>query len=124
MAVQTWEQANAAYLGAGLDWLRDVLTAAAETSASDPTESVAVASSPAGPPWWDWPDDDGMTPALELLVDRFELSRFESLLLLLCAAMELDPATGARCARASKSPASSGSGNRTQIFIPPSGRVQ
>ena len=101
MAVQTWEQANAAYLGAGLDWLRDVLTAAAETSASDPTESVAVASSPAGPPWWDWPDDDGMTPALELLVDRFELSRFESLLLLLCAAMELDPATGARCARAS-----------------------
>jgi len=102
MAGPTWEDANAAYLGAALDWLRELLTAAAETSTPDPPESVAVAS-PAGPPWWDWPDG-GMTPALEMLIERFELSRFESLLLLLCAAMELDPATAARCARASGDP--------------------
>ncbi len=39
-------------------------------------------------------------PALEVLVEQLELSEFERDVLLLCVAMELDPATPSRCARA------------------------
>jgi hypothetical protein len=38
------------------------------------------------------------TPALEVLANRLGLSSFERDVLLLCAAMELDPGTGGRCA--------------------------
>ena len=44
-------------------------------------------------------------PALETLADRFGLSDFERDVVLLCAAMDLDPGTAARCARAHGDPA-------------------
>jgi hypothetical protein len=44
-------------------------------------------------------------PALRVLADRLGMSRFEEHVLLLCAAMELDPQLGGWCARASGDPA-------------------
>jgi hypothetical protein len=43
-------------------------------------------------------------PALHMLAMRFGLSEFESHLLLLCAAMELDSGTASLCARAHGDP--------------------
>src|SRR5206468_1641401 len=43
-------------------------------------------------------------PAMTLLAGSFGLSRFEREILLLCAAMELDPRTATHCARAQDNP--------------------
>jgi hypothetical protein len=92
-AVTGWESRNHAYLAEGLEWLRGRLSA---DRADDPGGQP-------GAPWWQdyltsqW---SGPPPALELLGDRLGLSRFERLVLLLCAAMEFDPAMAARCAAA------------------------
>ncbi|BDE11150.1 MULTISPECIES: ATP-binding protein [Mycobacterium] len=85
-----WETTNNAYLTAGLAWTRDQLSGAA---------SDAEAS-----PWWEIGSEAEPPPALELLGDRLGLSRFERLVLILAAAMELDPNTPARCADASGNP--------------------
>jgi hypothetical protein len=86
---EDWEARNSAYLAAGLRWLRGRL--------DDGPTSVADDG------WWArftaGPGEDA-PPALELLGDRLGLSRFERLTLLLCAAMEFDPAMAARCATA------------------------
>ena len=88
-----WESRNNAYLAEGLEWLRGRLSA---DRADGPV-------GPADDTWWKGPAPDieaGLPPALELLGDRLGLSRFELLTLLLCAAMEFDPAMMTRCAAA------------------------
>jgi ATPase family associated with various cellular activities (AAA)/Winged helix domain, variant len=74
----TWEAENGAYLAAGLEWLRGRLGLDA-----GPTREPFWA----GPRWSSAPT----RPALELLGDRFAMSRFERLVLLLACAPELDP---------------------------------
>ena len=95
MTAADWQAGNDAYLGAALEWLRSAL-AGTVTAAGDPPETAWLRA----PECAAVPDP----PALEILGDRLGLSRFERLLLLLCAAMELDPTMGARCADASGDP--------------------
>ena len=85
-----WETANNAYLTAGLAWMRERLGGA------EPD--------PDTPPWWELGVQTEAPPALEVLGDRLGLSRFERLVLMLAAAMELDPGTPARCADANCNP--------------------
>ncbi len=95
-ALTDWESRNGAYLADGLQWLRGLLT----EQRPDRTGESADA-------WWnDTPPglEPGPPPALELLGDRLGLSRFERLTLLLCAAMEFDPAMAARCAATAGQP--------------------
>jgi hypothetical protein len=92
-AVTDWESRNDAYLAAGLEWLRSRLSAGPVDGSGDSADDV----------WWQGAELDAESatpPALELLGDRLGLSRFERLTLLLCAAMEFDPAMAARCAAA------------------------
>jgi hypothetical protein len=75
-----WEDLNAAYLSAGLQWLND------RTSGTGGD----------APGWW---DDDRwyagpIAPALEVLGDALDLSRFERLTLLLAASREWQHDTG------------------------------
>ncbi len=89
----TWEDANAAYL-------KGVFAAVAarlEALASD-----SAASRKAAAPARDWLDsgDKGAPPALVALRGAFGLSAFETSVLALCAAHELDSAIGGLCARA------------------------
>jgi hypothetical protein len=88
----TWEALNNAYLARGLGWIRDQLDPEAET----PDER-----------WWETPEPGGaeLAPAIELLGDRLGMTRFERLVLLLAASMELDPSIGVRCAQANNNPA-------------------
>jgi hypothetical protein len=81
---------NAAYVGAGLAWLRERLA----PDAGDPG---------AAEPWWEAPrwHEGEAPPALELLGDQLGMSRFERLVLLLVAATELDPSMASRCAQVS-----------------------
>jgi hypothetical protein len=88
-AESTWEALNGAYLATGLAWLRGRL---------GPEED-----DPGDEPWWDAPAC--REAALELLGDRLGLTRFERLVLLLAAAIELDPTFAARCAHANGDPA-------------------
>jgi hypothetical protein len=88
--VTDWEAMNGAYLAAGLDWTRERLN--------------GDRGDPGGAPWWEAGADPEPPAALELLGDRFGLSRFERLALLLAAAMELDPGAAARCAEANGNP--------------------
>jgi hypothetical protein len=80
----SWEDANNAYLAAGLAWLRARLT-------GQPTEA-----------WWESPRwrELAVPPAAEILGDALGMSRFERLVLLLVAATELDPQIGAELATA------------------------
>ena len=95
-----WEARNNAYLTAGLRWLRDRLPGGQDSgpaSAADDGWWAAYCTN--APPGEDGPPaGEDAPPALELLGDRLGLSRFERLTLLLCAAMEFDPAMSARCA--------------------------
>jgi hypothetical protein len=98
-AVEDWETHNNAYLAAGLAWLRSRLRA----EGGDTGEDARWTSDAVDERWWDCCDaqaEAGPGPALELLGDRLGLSRFERLTLLLCAAMEYDPAMAAHCANA------------------------
>ena len=95
-ALTDWESRNGAYLADGLQWLRGLLTEQRPDGTGDPADA-----------WWnDTPPglEPGPPPALELLGDRLGLSRFERLTLLLCAAMEFDPAMAARCAATAGQP--------------------
>ena len=95
MSAPDWQAGNDAYLAAALAWLRSAL---AGTGGPD-TDQPELA-------WLRAPECAAMAdpPALEILGDHLGLSRFERLLLLFCAAMELDPAMSARCAEASGDP--------------------
>jgi ATPase family associated with various cellular activities (AAA) len=87
-----FEVGNADYLAAGLAWLRERLG----------IESQAEDSSPywIDPRW----SELAFPPALELLGDRFALSRFERLVLLLACAAELDPHLASGLASAGREP--------------------
>jgi hypothetical protein len=89
-----WEARNNAYLAAGLRWLCGRLSGGQDDGPAEAADDGWWTSFPDGGPGGEVP------PALELLGDRLGLSRFERLTLLLCAAMEFDPAMAARCATA------------------------
>jgi ATPase family associated with various cellular activities (AAA) len=84
----TWEELNSDYLSCGLAWLRGRLA----NPSGPPTESA---------PWWEAERFSvaRVPPALELLGDRFGLTRFERNVLLLVAASELDPGLMAASSR-------------------------
>jgi hypothetical protein len=69
-----------------------------EPNAAGGPRRPAIANSPAGVVATD--STTTSPPALVVLSQRLGLSRFEQEILLLCAAMELDPSIGALCARA------------------------
>jgi hypothetical protein len=90
LTVTEWREHNGAYLRAALDWLRVLLVAAAddrsdESPVQDALHRVREAEASVPP------------PALMLLSAVLGLTRFESDLLLLCAAMELDTRMEALC---------------------------
>ena len=99
MSAADWEATNQAYLRRGLAWLRDRLTGMASgagTAGGAVGGTAARADGATGEPWWADPEWQALDrrPALETLGDLFGLSRFERLVLLLCAALELDPTLG------------------------------
>ncbi len=97
----SWQEGNARYLAAGLQWLRlrlERLATCSAVEASTPIadeallqaeQEFALCESQLDPPH-----------ALALLAQCLGLSRFEQQVLLLCAAMELDTRTADLCARA------------------------
>ncbi|MEA2165510.1 MAG: hypothetical protein QOK37_3637 [Thermoanaerobaculia bacterium] len=110
-----WQKANEDYLAAALHWLRlrlirlaersekPIVVAPGETTPAAPNtvpdaELSAAAAAMASAEAVDPP------PALVIAARRFGLSRFEQQVLLLCAAMELDPDAAALCARAHRDP--------------------
>jgi hypothetical protein len=120
-----WEAANAEFLAASLDWLRLVLRRHAVRRGTGTPETVGPHRRGGLARFFEWgaevddrPPDrpssrhveraaaavaaaEAVTPppALVELAIRLGLSRFERDLLLLCAAIELDPAVGFLCAR-------------------------
>ncbi|MBV8712124.1 MAG: ATP-binding protein [Solirubrobacterales bacterium] len=88
----SWEEVNGEYLARGLAWIRDCLDPDGVQPADHWSDAVEL-------------NHAELTPALELLGDRFGLTRFERLVLLLVAATELDPGMSARCAVANGNPA-------------------
>ncbi|HWM89213.1 MAG TPA: ATP-binding protein [Thermoanaerobaculia bacterium] len=83
--MSTWPEANQRYLLAALAETRAALGAEGEAATPDPESLEEIAAGMEAP------------PALEVLCERFGLSRFERSLLLLCAGMELDSGFSARC---------------------------
>ena len=81
-AASAWEAANTAFLSKALSWLRKAL---------EPASGAA--------PEPDWTTEAASLPALLMLRARCGLSAFETKILLLCVAVELDPAIAAFCAR-------------------------
>jgi len=96
LSVEQWHAHNAGHLGQALAWLRLRLAAA---GGSDNEAELAAASEAL-----DAAERSSPPPALVLLAQAFELSRFEQDVVLLCAAMELDTRTGGLCARAQQDP--------------------
>ncbi len=123
MNVDRWYDANNRYLAASLKWLRLKVELFASQQQSAPPPA-------APPGFWAWlralfapapepaekPDLEAAVaealaareaaaeidppPSLLLLAQRFELSTFERDILLMCAALDLDPSFAALCARA------------------------
>ena len=103
LAIEAWETENNAYLAEALSWLRDRLETHAERLLdADPGDAIDTVANRGGHVLA-WTSAD-TPPALELLGDRFGISRFERLTLLLAASTELDPSIGARFARANSDP--------------------
>ena len=120
-----WEAANAEFLAASLDWLRLVLRRHAARRGTGAPGTMPPHRRGWLARFFGWDDDiddrppdrpssrqveraaaavaaaEAVTPAPALveLAIRLGLSRFERDLLLLCAAIELDPAVGFLCAR-------------------------
>jgi hypothetical protein len=93
MPLLSWEVRNEQYLSGRLVWLRSQLESLirGDGGCTENGNSGAVGG-----------EENGEGPhspsALEYLAGRLALSHFEGDLLLLCAAMELDPRIGALCA--------------------------
>jgi hypothetical protein len=93
-----WEAANERHLAAAIRWVRarlersagkaDAKSAALDEKIDRAAKAMAKAEARTSP------------PALVVLADRLQLSRFERDVLLLCVAMELDPDVAVLCARA------------------------
>ena len=88
-----WQDANTAFLERMVAALRDYLTAAAEGGAAS------------AKPRWPQPAAKQRPPALLLLREAFTLSAFETAVLALCVAHEMDTGIGPLCARATGDPA-------------------
>lgn len=92
MSVEQWHEHNAGYLALALAWLRLRLAAAGGRDSNDELAAAGDAVDAA--------ERSSPPPALVLLAQAFELSRFEQEVVLLCAAMELDTGMGGLCAEA------------------------
>ena len=97
MNFQQWQEFNNTDLARRLIWLRGRFQAlfdkAESTEEPDAFEQVGGEAL-----------NDETLPAMELLAVRLGLTKFECEVLLLCAAMEFDPGTAARCAMACENP--------------------
>jgi ATPase family associated with various cellular activities (AAA) len=117
--VAEWQKSNEEYLAAALEWLRLRLARHAARGEAPVIVAPDDANAAAAPPPTPAVTDEQLAeagaamaalesaeplPALAIAARRFGLSRFEQDVLLLCAAMELDPATASRCARAQHDP--------------------
>jgi hypothetical protein len=144
--VTAWQEANDAYLGAAVEWLRLLLAfhaaapephIVASEARATPRSDTAAANHPPSSPWWTFRRADAAAAApapqlalppastavtrqqvdeaaqrmrtaaaadppsaLSLLAHRLSLSSFESDVLLLCVAMELDTRIPSLCAAA------------------------
>ena len=107
-----WQQQNDAYLAAALEWLRLRLAGQLRrapdpegqpdaAAGSDPNHAAQVAEALAA---MDPVDAEDPPPALSLLCQQLGLSPFEREVLLLCAAMELDPKVATLCAKITQQP--------------------
>jgi len=92
---QNWQQANNDYLAAGLHWLRLALRRHADPGMAEDQVAEALKD-------WTAAADCTPPPALVELSIRLGLAPFEQKILLLCVAMELDPAAGDLCALAQR----------------------
>ena len=91
-APRAWENANAAYL-------KDVFAAVAKRLEAMAADGATPKKAAPARGWLD-AGGDGPPPALVALRAAFDLSVFETSVLALCAAYELDSAIGGLCARA------------------------
>ena len=92
----SWEQTNERFVAAALEWLRVRLAAFAEGASRDQSDAAYAALAEAElaePP-----------PVAAVLERRLGLTRFDRDVLLLCAAVELDPSIPALCASAHGDP--------------------
>ena len=92
---QDWHEANNDYLAAGLQWLRLALRRHADPAVAEDQVAAALEDWTAGA-------DGTPPPALVELSIRLGLAPFEQKILLLCVAVELDPAAGDLCALAQR----------------------
>lgn len=101
MNAHDWQTTNSQYLSAALTWLRLRMLQLAKLSPSEtsPEQIKRAAETMAKLESTDQP------PALVLLSAQLGLSRFESEILLLCAAMEFDTRVPVLCARIQDDPA-------------------
>jgi len=111
-----WQKANEDYLAAALHWLRLRLTrlgARGETPIVVAPDDTTVTPTPSVVPDEELSEAEAAMaraeavdppPGLTIAARRFGLSAFEEQVLLLCAAMELDPDAAALCARAHRDP--------------------
>jgi ATP-dependent 26S proteasome regulatory subunit len=88
MNAPSWSALNQRYLWTAVGLLRERLTASTAAKPEPPVEPL---------PKPDWPDNQP-PPALETLCRVFRLSEFERGIMLLCAAVELEPALAHTCA--------------------------
>jgi ATP-dependent 26S proteasome regulatory subunit len=94
MGAVTWASLNQRYLWTAVGLLRERLVASTVAKAGPSAEPL---------PKPDWPDNQP-SPALETLCRVFRLSDFERGVVLLCAAVELEPALAHTCAALQGSP--------------------
>jgi SpoVK/Ycf46/Vps4 family AAA+-type ATPase len=94
IAPDTWESKNQRYLIACIEQVKDLLKSQVE---KDGKASVPPLDAP---PW----EDTALKPAIEYVCETFGLSGFERLVLILCAALELDSEVSQLCAKAHGSP--------------------
>ncbi|ALO67453.1 hypothetical protein AS189_14340 [Arthrobacter alpinus] len=108
-AREQWLATNDDFLSVRLDWLRGRLQALADGTrhlpgpgANDSRDAVGSAVEPAGPEPRSLPIPPAPGPDLPLarLASSFGLTGFETDIVFLCAAMELDTGMGALCAAA------------------------
>ena len=104
---ERWRQQNQAYLDKSVTWLRQQLSwhilerSPTQTSAADrEAHKAKIAEAKAA---MDKAQAMEPPPALVSLAELFDLSPFEQSILLLCAAMELDPDMADLCADAQQS---------------------
>jgi hypothetical protein len=92
--IMDWHRMNQAHLGRALEDLKQSLRRCAGDPKSAPEDVAPPGRAPV----------DANPPALEIVTNLFDLSRFERLILLLCAGVELDSEVAGLCAAAHGDP--------------------